>query len=439
MQKKHTSGHSVSNSLHRVSPAAWLTISYLILSVCWILLSDSAASSLAGSNEALLEKLQSGKGIFFVLLSGSFLYVLSSRFYKGIRISRLQKESIEKKFIALNETAGEGIFDYDIKTNKAVLNEQMKFFFPARDNEIENFWGTYQKRIHPDDLGRLITEYHEIIRTGKKVWKTEFRLLGSDIKYYNVIGNTYIIYNKYTREPLQLLGTVMDISELRNLQSEYYEQQLKHKRTLAASIIRAQENERNRWAEELHDNVCQILSVANMYNSDVCKNPGNAPTLAPEIKKLLVSSINEIRQLSASIKTHSFTTETLQQSLENLTTNINRVKSLDFELQTAGFDELKLCVEQKLMIYRIVQEQLNNIVKYAEATRVEIKLGIIDDEEVNISVKDNGKGFDPAKIKTGIGLRNIQSRLHVYNGIMQIDSAAGAGCTLQASFKLKTA
>jgi two-component system, NarL family, sensor histidine kinase UhpB len=428
-------------TMPRFSPAAWLTLSYLTLSVTWILWSDTIAARLSNSGYRLLtfENIQVTKGIFFVFLSGTLLFVLSRKLYTGIHKSYEQKQTIEKKFTVLNEMAREGIIDFNFKEEKAILNDKMKFFFPAIGNTISNFWEVYQTRIHPEDLERQKKEFNEILCSVKQTWQSEFRLLGTDGKYYSVISNAYIIRDNDTGSPIQLIGAVQDISDLRRLQNDYMEQQLKHKRTLAASIIKAQEIERNRWAEELHDNVCQILSVANLYTSDICSNTEHAKKMAPEIRKLIMESIHEIRQLSANIKTPSFEKETLLESIERLTANINRVKSVHFTLTTSRFNESKLCTEQKLMIYRIVQEQFNNIIKYAEASEVEIRLSIAENSKIEITVKDNGKGFDTTQIKTGIGLRNIQSRLQVYNGNLQINSKPGYGCNLTASFKLMSA
>jgi signal transduction histidine kinase len=438
MEKKHHPLLLSSVTLPRLSPAAWLTLSYLTLSIIWILWSDTIAARLSNSGYSSLtfENIQAVKGILFVFLSGTLLFVLSRKLYSGIHKSYEQKESIERKFTVLNQMAREGIIDFNFKEQKATLNDKMKFFFPAIGNTIGNFWEVYQTRIHPGDLERQKNEFNEILCSAKQTWQSEFRLLGNDGKYYSVISNAYIIRDNETGEPLQLIGAVQDVSDLRRLQNDYSEQQLKHKRTLAASIIKAQEIERSRWAEELHDNVCQILSVANLYTSDICSSPEHAKTMAPEIRKLIMESIHEIRQLSANIKTPSFNKETLLESIERLAANINRVKSVHFSLVTARFDESKLCAEQKLMIYRIVQEQFNNIIKYAEASEVEVRLSIDENNSIRITVKDNGKGFDTTEIKTGIGLRNIQSRLQVYNGSLKIQSSPGNGCAVDASFLL---
>jgi signal transduction histidine kinase len=438
MEKKISIPLLSSVTLPRLSPAVWLTLSYLILSIFWIIWSDAIAAKLSHPDHHFLtfENIQVTKGIFFVFLSGTFLFLLSKKLYTGIHRSYELKESIEKKFLVLNEMAREGIFDYNFNEEKAILNDKMKFFFPAIGNTISNFWEVYQTRIHPEDLEKQVHEFEEIVGSGKQAWQTEFRLLGTDGKYYSVISNAYIIRDKETGEPVQLIGAIQDVSDLRRLQNEYYEQRLKHKRALAASIIKAQEIERNRWAEELHDNVCQILSVANLYTSDICSNEEHAKTMAPEVKKLIMESIHEIRQLSANIKTPSFEKETLLESIERLASNINRVNSVHFVITTARFEESNLCTEQKLMVYRIVQEQFNNIIKYAEASEVEVRLAIAENSKIEITIKDNGKGFDTTHIKTGIGLRNIQSRLQVYNGNLEIKSKPGYGCNLTATFKL---
>jgi two-component system sensor histidine kinase UhpB len=152
------------------------------------------------------------------------------------------------------------------------------------------------------------------------------------------------------------------------------------------------------------------------------------------LKKLVAESINEIRQLSATIRTPAFDQETLVESIEKLSANINRLKPVNIVLDDRSLNENELENDKKLMIYRVVQEQVNNIIKYAEATTVEIKLDNTSSAQVQIRVRDDGRGFDPAKVRTGIGLRNIQSRLQVYNGNLIIHSSPGNGCLLEANF-----
>lgn len=409
-----------------------LTGIYLIISIVWILTSDSMAGKLAGKDTNTLQHLQQYKGILFVLLSGGLLYFISNRFYRNLAKSSQQRETLEKKFLALNEAAREGIFDCDLENMTARLNNKMRFFLPVVSDTIEDFWRIYQRRIHPDDIPQLLKEYDEIAKSERSVWQIEYRLLGCDNSYYHVVSSIYILRSAGGR-PVRLIGTLLDISELRKLQADKYEQRLKHKRELAASVIRVQENERERWAQELHDNVCQLLTVGNLYLSRMEKCPETVPQLLPQAKKIIADSMAEIRQLSASIKPPSFSETTLKESVENLVAGIKRVKEIAFSFDFEKLNEMKLCEEQKLLSYRIVQEQLNNIIKYADAKKVEISLGQETNEFI-IKVKDDGKGFNTGNAKKGIGLRNIQSRLQLYKGNMQIESSPGNGCTLVAAF-----
>ena len=89
----------------------------------------------------------------------------------------------------------------------------------------------------------------------------------------------------------------------------------------------------------------------------------------------------------------------------------------------------------QLTIYRIVQEQLNNIVKYAKASHVHVSL-LQEDNILNLTVSDNGVGFDPGTAAKGLGLRNIRNRAEAYKGTVTIQSSPGAGCRLQAKFPL---
>lgn len=419
-------------TLPSISPSGKLALVYLSVSVLWILIGDSIALRLSGQNAEMLDRIQASKGIFFVLASAALIYLLGERFNRNLESSVQHNEKLERKFKALNEAAREGIVDYDFYTDSALVNEKMQFFIPCTDQPIPNFWVTYRSRIHPGDVGRISEGYRALLISNRISWQTELRLRGKDDKYYSVIFSSYLIRHS-SGKPARLIGAVQDVSELRNLQIEHYEQQLKYKRAMTRTIIKAQENERSRWAGELHDNVCQLLSVAKMYLMDMAKFPEHRENLLPETTQLVTDSINEIRQLSASIQSPVFSKMSLAKAVENLVANINRVSSFDFVWKEEGLDEGELENEHKLMIYRIIQEQLNNITKYASATKVSVQLRF-EGNLVTLEITDNGKGFDPAEAKSGVGLRNMQSRLLAYHGTMDIHSSPGSGCRIRAQF-----
>ncbi len=150
---------------------------------------------------------------------------------------------------------------------------------------------------------------------------------------------------------------------------------------------------------------------------------------------MVSKALDDIRQLSTTIKPPEFAITTLRQSIQQLISDIKRIKNYSFDFELKNFDESLLSDEQKLMIYRVVQEQLSNIIKYANASQISILISATD-QKINIQVKDNGEGFDPDKIDGGLGLRNIRSRLQMFSGSMEITSSAGKGCVLLAEFIL---
>jgi len=94
-------------------------------------------------------------------------------------------------------------------------------------------------------------------------------------------------------------------------------------------------------------------------------------------------------------------------------------------------------MSQKLAIYRILQEQLNNVMKHAEASKVWITL-VQNETSTVLIVRDNGKGFDKSVNTNGMGLNNMISRAKIFGGTVEIDSSPGRGCTLHVDFPLVT-
>jgi signal transduction histidine kinase len=114
----------------------------------------------------------------------------------------------------------------------------------------------------------------------------------------------------------------------------------------------------------------------------------------------------------------------------HLTKKINIVLNADAEL-----DEL-LADSQKLMIFRILQEALNNIIKYAKATTVYISIRK-KENDIDLKIVDDGVGFELDTNKKGIGLKNIQNRVYLANGKLLVDTAPGKGCKIMINFPIK--
>ena len=148
---------------------------------------------------------------------------------------------------------------------------------------------------------------------------------------------------------------------------------------------------------------------------------------------LLDSAMQEIRKLSKTLLPPSLGKVSLLEALDDLINERRILNPISIIKNWKGFDESGLDQKIKLTIYRIVQEQLNNIYKHAEAKNIIISLEK-DDRQIILVVKDDGIGFNTDTKRSGVGLRNISSRAEVNNGTVLIESTPGEGCELTVQF-----
>jgi signal transduction histidine kinase len=121
----------------------------------------------------------------------------------------------------------------------------------------------------------------------------------------------------------------------------------------------------------------------------------------------------------------------------DLAFKVNLTGTIGLDLFLPGSEELQLIDNNiKLALYRIIQEQVSNILKYAKAKNVSIILGVTE-SHYTLMIEDDGVGFDPAKRSNGIGLKNIESRCGLFNGTMELITAPGEGCVIKIQVPAK--
>jgi PAS domain S-box-containing protein len=232
---------------------------------------------------------------------------------------------------------------------------------------------------------------------------------------------------------LAILAIHNDITETIQLQEKLEEEKLLKQKELNEAIIKVQEKERNEISTELHDNVNQQLTVAMMYIASAQQQLGTDSELLKQSQSFILNAIEEIRKLSQILVTPLIRHFGLSKAIEGLLDDVNAVNSFDIDYRCDTFYEQDIPYEFKLNIFRIVQEQMNNIIKYSRADEVTIILSR-DDQHLLLSIADNGVGFDVNMPRKGIGLHNISSRTDVYNGLLEIKTSPGNGCEIYIKF-----
>lgn len=211
--------------------------------------------------------------------------------------------------------------------------------------------------------------------------------------------------------------------------------ELEQERKLVAaqSVMKGQEEERSRLARDLHDGVGGLLSGVKLSMSNMKGNvflsEENAQSFENVISQL-DQSIAELRRVSHNMMPEALIRYGLKEALENYCENINLSGRIKVQLQTYGMEK-RMEESTEIIIYRMIQELLNNIIKHAEAKNVLIQL-IRKQDHFNLTVEDDGKGFDTRGIEhsTGAGLANIKARAEYLNGNVDIVSKSGEGTSV---------
>jgi two-component system sensor histidine kinase UhpB len=296
------------------------------------------------------------------------------------------------------------------------IKEQfMKYFSPDQVSIL----GDWLKKAVPGDQVMYEVSYPQTSELSSWYYVRMFPITGKEQKIFG------------------LMLAISDITEKKLLEQEIIDREVQAQKKTIRAVLNAQEKERNKIGQELHDNVNQILASTKLYlTMAIADHPNNLHFLR-EAQGFIESAIAEIRVLSAkevSPLRDINLRELIHSLLESLRYNSQIAPEFVYQIpQSVHIEE-----ELKLNIYRIIQEQINNILKHSKATACSIKLSFTNDQ-LELYIRDNGIGFDTSKSRKGIGISNMINRVESFNGELSINSSPGNGCITEIRIPLKQA
>lgn len=334
-----------------------------------------------------------------------------------------------------------GSWQVDMATKKMSWSEEAYRIYGYEPGEIDPDIQRFLKHLHPEDLEEVRLNLNRAINALDS-YESELRIIdkNGDLKF---LSFKVCITRDDQNHPLRLIGFSHDITkrkvaeqelinsfnEVAKLEREIAQQQLAQQKLITEVTIQAQEKERDDLAKELHDNINQVLATVKMFLNMAKDNDKMRKELVQKSYHNINYAIEEIRQLSKSLVAPSLGDIGLFEALEDLASEINAVNGLSIEIHYHMPKNRFMDQKMELILYRIAQEQLNNIVKHANATQAKIVLKL-ENQEIHMAISDNGVGFDPNQKRKGIGLRNMHSRVEFYSGKLTIVSAPQKGCTI---------
>ncbi len=324
-----------------------------------------------------------------------------------------------ERYDILSQATSDTIWDWDILNNTMLYNEGISNTFGYQASEVSNVVNWWNEKLHPDDFKRVTEIVEEVFEKGLQKFQLTYRFRCADGTYKYVFDRAYVIFDS-NNEPCRMIGAMQDISS-----------EVEENMRVSKAIIDTQEKERQYIGAELHDNVNQVLASALLVLSMIKNEKMNRKETLEFIETgrgYITDAIEELRKLSHELAPASFDNISLENAFKNLVKDFNPDNRFKVDF---NFDEIcnKASDEVQINLYRIAQEQMKNIIKYADAGKIDIAVTRVNGS-INLRVADNGKGFDVKALRNGIGLNNIRKRAESLSGKFMLNSSPGKGCEI---------
>ena len=236
------------------------------------------------------------------------------------------------------------------------------------------------------------------------------------------------------RSGSNLVCLLKDVTKERLLQEQMENRKWEQHKKLTSAAIRAHENKRAQVSLKLHDDIGQVLTTIKLYQ-EVLINREAAKEVSEKSLALLQQCIRGVRHLAKELSAPSLGKMHLTETIHELVETIRESGTKNICFNHHGIEKLEVPAEIHLVIYRILQEHLNNISRHAEATAVRVWI-TYSGEDFLIKITDNGKGFNMYEQNSGIGISHMRSLAISLDGRLSINSRPGLGCVLILQFRL---
>ena len=243
--------------------------------------------------------------------------------------------------------------------------------------------------------------------------------------FWNYLSITPIFNEQ--NELTHYIGIQDDITEIKN--KKLHKQNIESEKLIAKTMLIAEKKERHRVGMELHDNISQMLTAVKLYLEMARKGLHNNTDSFNTAVDILHNTIAEVRALSRKLVSPGLDGNGLIINLSKLITTTQDAVGFTLKFVSEGYLPKLLSDIEELVIFRVVQEQLNNIIKYSKATYVNIDLFVLNNK-CSLLITDNGIGFNAKSNHTGIGLSNMRTRVEAVNGKLELTSSLGKGTEL---------
>lgn len=224
-----------------------------------------------------------------------------------------------------------------------------------------------------------------------------------------------------------LLFHIRDVTRIRAMERQLTEERINQEKYILEAKLQAEEDQRSQIGRDLHDGVGQMLAYMSLLLNMMKEKASYDPEDIDRLRETVAQTLEQVRTLARTLAPPAIRDLGLRDSVVELIDSYGILTRPSFTLKVYPQPEdARINLDKKIVVFRVLQELLNNTFKYANADNISIHL-YFTDGSFHMEYKDDGKGFDPETIKKGVGLDSMRSRIAFYKGNIEIRSAPGKG------------
>lgn len=334
----------------------------------------------------------------------------------------------------VTQATHDGVYDWDLTTRLVVHSPHWKEMHGFDKDVAPETFEQWSERIHPDDRTRVLGNLDEYLVKKRQGFREEYRIRRRDDSWIWVLDRAYALWNKEGRA-VRLVGSEKDITQRKQAEAQLrqHETQLVD---LTTKLLKAQDQERQRIARELHDDMTQRLAVLAVEIGSLARSDSS--------RALPQAHIEHLRKTAAQLAEdiHNFAYRLHPSLLEHLgleaairdqVDDFSRRTGLKVRYMQRNVSQ-SLPMDVSTCLYRVTQESLQNVLKHAEASEVLVRL-LGTATGIGVCVRDDGKGFiqEPSgATPRGLGLISMEERVRLFHGTFRIRSSPDGGTEVHA-------
>ncbi len=359
---------------------------------------------------------------------------------------------VNKNFTVAKKYANEALlisYNFNFKSDRIkVFTQLSNIFYAMQDIEQGEYYATQSTLLSDSLLNETVQkntlELEKKFETQRKEVQIKKLVAEKKVQQLLIKQKNTLNYFLITGVAALLFISLLSYRNYRHKQKlqqqRISELEIQHQLAATEAVLKGEEQERTRLAKDLHDGLGGMLSgIKHSFQNmkgNLILTPDNAQAFERSMD-MLDSSIKEMRRVAHNMMPETLVKYGLDTALKDFCNDINQSGAVKVIYQSVGMEGAEIEQTASITIYRIVQELVNNIIKHAAATQAVVQLNKIN-EQISITVEDDGKGFNTEllKMSKGIGWVNIENRVEFLKGKLDVQSEKEKGTSVHIEMNI---